>query len=79
MNWEIGIDIYTPICIKLITNKNLIYKKNKIKLNSNIKKVFALLTIPWVSPGVVYQLSSVEQGLTAASRNTSQSICGMKD
>ena len=24
MNWEIGIDIYTTICIKLITNKNLL-------------------------------------------------------
>ena len=27
MNWEIGIDIYTLICIKSITNK-LLYKKN---------------------------------------------------
>ena len=33
MNWEIGIDIYTLIYIKWITNKNLLYKKiNKIKL-----------------------------------------------
>ena len=32
MNWEIGIDIYILICIKWITNKNLLYKKiNKIK------------------------------------------------
>ena len=32
MNWEIEIDIYTLICIKWITNKNLLYKKiNKIK------------------------------------------------
>ena len=32
MNWEIGIDIYTLICIKQMTNKNLLYKKiNKIK------------------------------------------------
>ena len=32
MNWEIGIDIYTLICLKWITNKNLLYKKiNKIK------------------------------------------------
>ena len=32
INWEIGIDIYTWICIKWITNKNLLYKKiNKIK------------------------------------------------
>ena len=29
MNWEIGIDVYTLICIKQITNKNLLYKKNK--------------------------------------------------
>ena len=27
MNWEIGIDMYTLICIKRITNKNLLYKK----------------------------------------------------
>ena len=32
MNWEIGIDMYTLIYIKWITNKNLLYKKiNKIK------------------------------------------------
>ena len=31
MNWETGIDMYTLICIKWITNKNLLYKK-KIKL-----------------------------------------------
>ena len=32
MNWDIGIDIHTLICIKWITNKNLLYKKiNKIK------------------------------------------------
>ena len=27
MNREIGIDMYTLICIKWITNKNLLYKK----------------------------------------------------
>ena len=27
MNWVIGIDMYTLICIKQITNKNLPYKK----------------------------------------------------
>ena len=27
MNWEIGIDIYTLIRIKQVTNKNLLYKK----------------------------------------------------
>ena len=31
MNWEIGIDMYTLICIKWITNKNLLYKKIKEK------------------------------------------------
>ena len=32
MNWEVGIDIYTLIGIKQITNKNLLYKKiNKIQ------------------------------------------------
>ena len=34
MNWEIGIDMYTLIYIKLMTNKNLLYKK--IKYNSKI-------------------------------------------
>ena len=27
MNWEIGIDMYTLMCIKQITKKNLLYKK----------------------------------------------------
>ena len=32
MNWAIGIDMYTLICIKLMTNKNLLYRKiNKIQ------------------------------------------------
>ena len=32
MNWEIGNDMYTLMCIKLMSNKNLLYKKiNKIK------------------------------------------------
>ena len=39
MNWEIGIDIYTLICIKQITNKNLLYKKiNKIQVNKKRKQ-----------------------------------------
>ena len=24
MNWEIGIDMYTLMCVKLMTNKNLL-------------------------------------------------------
>ena len=37
LNWAIGIDMYTLMCIKLMTNKNLLYKKiNKIqKLKKN--------------------------------------------
>ena len=33
MNWEIGIDIYTLICIKQITNK-----KNKLKKDQFLSK-----------------------------------------
>ena len=37
INWDIGIDLYTLICIKWITNKNLLYKIiNKIKLKKDI-------------------------------------------
>ena len=39
MNWEIGIDIYILICIKWITNKNLLYKNiNKIKFKNSKKR-----------------------------------------
>ena len=35
MNWEFGIDMYTLMCIKWMTNNNLLYKKiNKIKLKN---------------------------------------------
>ena len=29
LNWVIGTDMYTLICMKLMTNNNLQYKKNK--------------------------------------------------
>ena len=39
MNWAIGIDMYTLMCIKLVTNKNLLYKKiNKIKFKKKKKE-----------------------------------------
>ena len=39
MNWEIGIDMYTLICIKWMINKNLLYKKiNKIKFKNKKNK-----------------------------------------
>ena len=38
MNWAIGIDMYTLICIKWITNKNLLYKKiDETKFKKNKK------------------------------------------
>ena len=38
MNWAIGIDICTLMCIKLMTNKNLQYKKiNTIKFKNSKK------------------------------------------
>ena len=37
LNWVIGIDMYTLMCIKLMTNKNLLYKRiNKIKFKKYI-------------------------------------------
>ena len=48
MNWEIGIDMYTLICIKWITNKNLLYKKiNKIKFKKK-KRSANVLKVPWI-------------------------------
>ncbi len=38
MNWAIGIDMYTLMCIKWMTNKNLLYKKNKIKFKKKENK-----------------------------------------
>ena len=38
MNWVIGIYMYTLMCIKLMTNKDLLYKKNKLNKIQNLKK-----------------------------------------
>ena len=35
LNWAIGIDMYTLMCIKLMTNKNLQYKKQTNKQKNN--------------------------------------------
>ena len=43
MNWEIGIDMYTLMCIKWMTNKNLLCKKKIQKLKKK-KKIWHL---PW--------------------------------
>ena len=45
MNWAIGVDMYTLMCIKSMTNENLLYKKiNKIKLKK-IKQLKAKLIV----------------------------------
>ena len=36
LNWAIGIDMYTPMCIKLMTNKNLQYKKTNKTTNTKL-------------------------------------------
>ena len=36
MNWAIGIDMYTLMCIKLMTNKNLLYKKKILTVINNV-------------------------------------------
>ena len=39
MNWEIGIDMYTLMCIKWMTKKNLLYKNiNEIKFKNSKKR-----------------------------------------
>ena len=58
MNWELGIDIYTLICITWITNKNLLYKKiNKILKLKKISRMFRhgpnVLWTFWIGPNVL--------------------------
>ena len=38
MKWEIGIDMYTLMSIKLMTNKNLLYKKKKKETDIYVDK-----------------------------------------
>ena len=39
MNWAIGIDMYTLMCIKLMSNKNLLYKKKKKEIKQTLNKI----------------------------------------
>ena len=40
MNWVIGIDMYTLLWIKLMTNRNLLYKKiNKMKFKKKFIEI----------------------------------------
>ena len=54
MNWEIGIDIYTLICIKWITNKNLLYKKNKLKNSKRKKEAASLIIVQTTKKGLEF-------------------------
>ena len=36
LNWAIGIDMYTLMCIKLMTNKNLQYKRTNKTTNTKL-------------------------------------------
>ena len=59
MNWEIGIDMYTLMCIKLMTNKNLLYKKiNKIK---KLKKKSSKTNVPLTNGHHVFLLFQIVQ------------------
>ena len=43
MNSEIGIDMYTLMCIKLMTNKGLLYKKIKVKNSKKRKRMIGVI------------------------------------
>ena len=45
MNWEIGIDMYTLMCMKWMINKNLMYKKKSL-INSTNTTCFHTYTAP---------------------------------
>ena len=42
LNWAIGIDMYTLMCIKLMTNKNLQYKKTNKQANKTTNTKLSL-------------------------------------
>ena len=49
MNWEIGMDTYTLICIKWVTNKNLLYKKlNKIQKLKKKRYIYKVVSCKWM-------------------------------
>ena len=53
LNLAIGIDMYTLMCIKLMTNKNLQYKeRNKQKNPTNTKLSFWLFVWKYVNINV---------------------------
>ena len=57
LNWAIGIDIYTLMCIKLMTNTKLQYKK---QTNKNRKKMYVLIAILLIILGLFFLTSLLE-------------------
>ena len=47
MNWVNGIEMYTLMCIKLMTNKNLLYQKIFFKFFSKALKTLKKKVFPW--------------------------------
>ena len=45
VSWAIGIDMYTLMCVKLMTNKNLLYKKINLKKQNKQTKRNALIML----------------------------------
>ena len=45
MNWAIGIDMYTLMCVKLMTNKDLLYK-NFLKITKLPKVIYRFSALP---------------------------------
>ena len=43
LNWAIGTDMFTQMCIKLMTNKNLLYKNKQTNKTTNTKLSLAYL------------------------------------
>ena len=72
LNWAIGIDMYTLMCIKLMPNKNLQYKKTNKTTNTKIKKkkkkhimknkILYTFIKNLLSLFIIYSMSLPEQG-----------------
>ena len=60
MNWAIGIDMYTLMCIKLMTNKNLLYNKRKKRKKRHLH--------PSVHCSTIYNSQDMEATLMSINR-----------
>ena len=64
LNWAIGVDIYTLMCIKLMTNKNLQYKQtNKQTKNPKQWLIHHSPPLIWVTPGTSHCLKLMKDYL----------------